>query len=323
MNLAHVHLLLNHVPTVGFGVGLGLLVLSLVGRSHDDLKRASLMVLFVVAILTIPVFFSGKAAETVVRASAVNPPARVLLSAIQRHEDAALIAFALMEITGAFAWLALWQWRGHKRLPQWNLALVLLLSIATFGLMARAATIGGDINHPEIRDAREVETPAGEIPDAAAGLGTARAIGSWVVDHSWVWPTAETLHFIGLSLLFAVVLVVDLRLLGMGKRIPVSAVSQLLPLGALGLGVNLITGTLFFLGRPEQYTGNVMFFWKIMLVVIAGVNDLYLMLCPESWAAGPGGQAPLNAKIFAASGIALWIGVLFSGHMLPFIGNAF
>ena len=56
MNLAHVHLLLNHVPTVGFGVGLGLLVLSLVGSSHDDLKRASLMVLFVVAILTIPTF---------------------------------------------------------------------------------------------------------------------------------------------------------------------------------------------------------------------------------------------------------------------------
>ena len=121
MNLAHVHLLLNHVPTVGFGVGLGLLVLSLVGRSHDDLKRASLLVLFGAAILSIPTFFSGKAAETVVLASAPNPAPHVLLSTMQRHEDAALIAFTLMEITGAFAWLALWQWRGRKRLPEWNL----------------------------------------------------------------------------------------------------------------------------------------------------------------------------------------------------------
>ena len=165
--------------------------------------------------------------------------------------------------------------------------------------------------------------PPGEVPGAAAVSGTSQAIGSWVVDHTWVWPTAEALHFIGLSLLFVAVLVVDLRLLGVGTRIPVSTVSQLLPLGALGLAVNLITGTLFFLARPEQYTGNVMFFWKVMLVVIAGVNDLYLLLYREAWAAGAGGEAPLGAKLFAASGIALWIGVLFSGHMLPFIGNAF
>ncbi len=252
MNLAHVHLLLNHVPTVGFGVGLGLLVLSVVGRSHDDLKRASLLVLFVAAILSIPTFFSGKAAETVVLASAANPAPHLLLSTIQRHEDAALIAFTLMEITGAFAWLALWQWRTRKRLPEWNLSVVFLLSIVTFGLMARAATIGGEINHSEIRAAVQAGTPAGESPDPAAVSGTARAIGSWVVDHSWVWPTAETLHFVGLSLLFAAVLLVDLRLLGVGTRIPVSTVSQLLPVGALGLGVNLITGTLFFLGRPEH-----------------------------------------------------------------------
>jgi hypothetical protein len=329
VNLAHVHLLLNHVPTVGFGIGLGLLVLSLVGRSHDDLKRASLIVLFVVAILTIPTFLSGTAAEAVLRGTGVDPafPPGVLPSAIRRHEDAALLALVFMEITGGFAWLALWQWRGRARLPQWNLSVVLLLSIVTFGLMARASTIGGDISHPEIRALQEVVgvqgTTAAETPNAAATSGTARAIGSFISDHSWVWPTAESLHFIGLSLLFAVVLVVDLRLLGVGKRIPFSAVSQLLPLGMLGFGVNLITGMLFFLTLPGQYTGNIMFLWKVMLIVIAGVNDLYLMLCPESWAVGAGDDAPLNAKIFAASGIFLWIGVLFSGHMLPFIGNAF
>ena len=326
MNLAHVHLLLNHVPTVGFGIGLGLLALSLVAGSHDDLKRASLILLFVVAILTIPAFFSGKAAEAVLGGTGEDPafPPGVLPSAILRHEDAALLAFTLMEITGVFAWLALWQWRGSARLPRWNLSVVLLLSIVTFGLMARAATIGGDINHPEIRAVQEVVgTQAGADAAAPAVSGTARAIGSWVSDRTWAWPALESLHFIGLSLLFTVVLLVDLRLLGVGKRIPFSAVSQLLPLGLLGFGVNLITGTLFFLAAPNQYTANIMFLWKVMLIVIAGVNDLYLMLCPESWAAAAGDDAPMNAKIFAASGILLWFGVLFSGHMLPFIGNAF
>ena len=329
MNLAHVHLLLNHVPTVGFGVGLGLLVLSLVNQSHDDLKRASLMMLFVVAILTIPTFLSGAAAEAVLRGAIPDGalPPGVLPGAIRRHEDAALLAFAFMEITGGFAWLALWQWRGRGRLPRWNQSVVVLLSILTFGLMARAATMGGDIHHPEIRAVQEraaaLETAADAGPDAVAASGTARAIGAWVSDHTWVWPTAETLHFIGLCLLFAVVLVVDLRLLGIGKRIPFTAVAQLLPLGMLGFGLNLLTGMLFFLALPAQYTGNIMFLWKFILVVLAGFNDLYLMLCPASWAVGAGGDAPPNAKIFAASGILLWLGVLFSGHMLPFIGNAF
>ena len=132
MNLAHVHLLLNHVPTVGFGVGLGLLVLSLVGKSHDDLKRASLVVLFVVAILTIPTYFTGAAAEALLHGlgkGAACPPG-VLPSAIRRHEDAALLGLAFMEITGCFAWLALWQWHGRTRLRPWNLRAVRFLSIA-------------------------------------------------------------------------------------------------------------------------------------------------------------------------------------------------
>ena len=47
----------------------------------------------------------------------------------------------------------------------------------------------------------------------------------------------------------------------------------LLPLGMLGFGVNLITGMLFFLALPAQYTGNIMFLWKFILVVLAGFND--------------------------------------------------
>ncbi len=74
---------------------------------------------------------------------------------------------------------------------------------------------------------------------------------------------------------------------------------------------------------PRSTSANSMFLWKFILVVLAGFNDLYLMLCPASWAVGAGDDAPPNAKIFAASGILLWMGVLFSGHMLPFIGNDF
>ena len=47
----------------------------------------------------------------------------------------------------------------------------------------------------------------------------------------WLWPMLETLHFIGLSLLFATVGLFDLRVLGLGKGIPPSTLHRLIPIG--------------------------------------------------------------------------------------------
>src|SRR5258708_2687222 len=218
-----------------------------------------------------------------------------------------------MEALGAFAWLGLWQDRRLGRLPGWNLAVVLLLTVATLALMIRAANIGGEIRHPEIR--------AAEAPTAQSQWG--REVGMVVTDHSWTWPTCETLHFIGLSLLLGIVLLVDLRMLGVMKNVSFASVHRLLPWAILGFGLNLVTGTLFFVGMPGQYIGNVSFYWKIALVMLAGVNALYFTIFDDPWELGPGDDAPLTAKIIAASAMILWVGVMYCGSMLPFLGNSF
>ncbi len=312
-NPAHVHLLLNHVPTIGFGLALAIFVLAQ-ARKNDDLKRVALAMFFGVAVVAIATYLSGAAGEAVVR-----DLSDVSQTAIRAHEDAALLAFVFMEITGFFAWLALWQWRRVSQLAGWTLPAVVVLSVVTFGLMARAAQLGSEIHHPEIRSAEVGTVTESEGP----ATGAARSIGLFVTGHTWVWPTSETLHFVGLSMLFTVVLIVDLRMLGMAKRVPYSAVYQLLPIGMLGFGINLITGLLFFLGTPEQYVNNKVFFWKMVFVVLGGLNVAYFMLLDEVWAVQAGDDAPLTSKIAAASAIFLWVAVLFCGHMLPFIGNAF
>ena len=81
--------------------------------------------------------------------------------------------------------------------------------------------------------------------------------------------------------------------------------------------------TLYFLAAPGQYVNNVEFHRKIVLIVIAGFNVLYFMLVDEGWTMGPDDNAPLRTKIAAASAVVLWIGILYYGHMLPFLGNAF
>jgi uncharacterized membrane protein len=313
-NSAHLHVVLNHVPTIGFCVGLVIFLIGL-ARRHDSLKRTGLTVFFVVANVSIATYVTGVGAEELIR----DRPG-VSAMAIRAHEDAALLAFAFMETTGFFAWLALWQWRRIPRqTPRATLPVVLVLSVVTFALMANAANLGGEINHAEIRAASAAATA---VPDGEA-TGVARSIGMFVAGESWVWPACETIHFVGLCMLFSVVLIVDLRMLGMIKSVSYAAVFQLLPLGMLGFGLNLITGMLFFIGNPGQYVHNVMFFWKIVLVMLGGFNVLYFTLDHEPWEVGAGDDAPLTAKIAAASAMFLWAAVLFCGHMLPFLGDAF
>jgi len=62
MNPAHLHLVLNHFPTIGFAVGLGLLAVA-IALKKDELKRASLVVLFLAALITIATYLTGNAAH--------------------------------------------------------------------------------------------------------------------------------------------------------------------------------------------------------------------------------------------------------------------
>jgi uncharacterized membrane protein len=320
MNLAHVHLLLNHFPTVGMIFGIGLFIVALMTKS-DHLKSASLVIFFGIALLSIPTFASGTAARL-----ALEHTPEVSIPMIETHETAAFEALAVMELTGALAWMGLWQRRRLSRFPQATLSAVLVAGLVSFGLMGRAADFGGEIRHPEIREAPNVAAgPTSATVEAApAKPPLARVIGDAMVNLKWGWPASETVHFIGLSLLFGVVLLVDLRMLGFLKAIPYSALHRLLPWGMLGFGINVLTGMLFFIGAPPDfYVNNPVFIWKLALILIAGANALYFTVFEHAWNVGSGDTPPVAAKVAAASGILLWVGVIFCGQMLPFFGHSF
>jgi len=347
MDLAHIHLLLNHFPTIGFLIGGGLFLLSLIMNS-DDLKLGSLVVLLGIALISIPTYMSGNGAQDVIKS--MPGVSRTLIEA---HEGAALVAMVFMLATGAFAWLALWQFRRLTHVPKWNLSVILALTVVTFALMTRASNLGGEIRHEEIRSkpgkgtvapaavsaAAAAAVPAASpavVPAAAAAAapaaaadaddqpqGLARKVGFFVTDRPWMWPTCETLHFVGLSLLLGVVLVVDLRVLGFMRGVSFQSLHRLLPWAAIGFGINIGTGMLFFVGIPGQYTKNPAFYWKIGLAMLAALNAVYFTVLDQPWSLGPKEDAPLAAKIAAGSAMLLWLGVLYFGSMLPFIGNSF
>ena len=302
MNLAHLHLLLNHLPTVGLGIALGLLLASLLKKS-EDLQQASFVAFFLIGLLAIPAYLTGSAAQYVLK----NQPA-VSQQVMAAHQDAALLALILLEITGLVAWIALW------RFQRWHQTGVLVLAIVTFGLMASAANIGGHIRHPEI-------LAAGAAAPAPGWPRTAAAGAALILDHPWVWPICEVFHFVGLCMLFGGVLLVNLRLLGFVKGVPFADVKQFLPWAMAGLVINIVTGMLFFLAAPEQYTQNPAFAWKIGLILIAGVTLLYPTMSDRAGRLTPNDRAPLIGRIIAAGSICLWIGVIFLGRFLPYLGS--
>jgi uncharacterized membrane protein len=302
VNGAHLHLLLNHIPTVAFGVAVALFLGGLIKKS-EDLTQAGFVAFFLNALLAIPAYVSGNAAEYILR-DQPGMSAEVLAA----HQNAAAFGLIFMEMTGLVAWFALW------RFHRWVIPALLALSVATFVLMARAANLGGGIRHPEIL-AGEPALGGGGWPEFAA-MGTA-----FIVNHPWVWPICEILHFVGLCLLFGVALLVNLRMLGFIGGVAFADINRLLPWAVIGLVVNIITGMLFFLAAPDQYTQNAAFGWKIGLIVAAGATLLYPIVSDEIRLLQRDAPVSIVARCVAAGSIGLWIAVIFLGRFLPYIGS--
>ena len=305
-NAPHWHLLLNHFPSIGTVIALALLLTSLYLKS-EELKRTSLVLFVLMALCAIPTYITGAATGW-----AIGGVDGISMDMIAVHQDAALLAFTTMGLTGCFSWLALWQYRRFSGALNWNIWVVLVLAILSVGFMTQTGSLGGDINHPEIRLGEEMIAGSAE-------MGRTAAIRAMLNQTAWLWPALEAAHFLGMAILFGVVLLVSLRVLGVARSLSFAAVHRLLPLGVLGLLINVVTGMLFFIGDSGRYVEIDAFFWKMALIVIGGVAALYFTMFDRPWSLRGGDNAALATKVMAAGTILLWTGVLLLGRFLPYL----
>jgi hypothetical protein len=302
----HWHMLLNHFPSVGTVVAMVLLLSSFYVKSND-LKRAGLVTFVVIALLAIPTYVTGGATRR-----ALEGTEGISTDLIAAHQDAATLAFIALVITGWLSWFALWQYRRFSQPYRWTIPVVVLLGLVTLFLMVGAGSIGGTINHPEI-------LTGAESVFEARNSWTADVAG-WIIDSAVVWPTLEALHFMGMAILFGVVLLVAIRVLGIVKSMPFSAMHRLLPLGVFGFMINVVTGMLFFVADYTRYaTMTNSFFPKMALIVIGGIAVLYFTMFEKPWELKPGDNAPVTAKVVAIATVLLWSGVIIYGRLLPYL----
>ena len=145
-------------------------------------------------------------------------------------------------------------------------------------------------------------------------------IGEFMRDSMWAWPIFESLHFMGMSLLAGTIVIFDLRLLGFARAVPVGALHRLIPVGIAGFLLNLTTGICFICAFPDQYLFNAAFRWKVLFILVAGLNVLffYTRVFQRLEAMSENTPPPLPARIVGGVSLGAWVGVMATGRLITF-----
>jgi len=140
-----------------------------------------------------------------------------------------------------------------------------------------------------------------------------------MVVNKWWWATMLVMHFVGLSLIIGVVGAINLRIIGFAKELPFGPLHRLLPLALIGLGINVVTGMLAFIGMPAYYAADIAFWFKLAALMLLGLNAAVFYLTGifhHVERLAPGEDATLSAKLVAASALVLWFTVIISGRYI-------
>lgn len=147
VNWAHVHLMINHFPVIGIFLAIPLLLYGVQAKS-EEIKKTGLGAFVLLALLTIPVYFTGEAAGDFIKNK--NLPG-VTEGVIGSHEEAADLSLTLMETLGIASLAGLFFARRSGAVPKWLIVVVLIMSLATAVVTGYTANLGGQIRHTEIR----------------------------------------------------------------------------------------------------------------------------------------------------------------------------
>ena len=157
--------------------------------------------------------------------------------------------------------------------------------------------------------------------NSAAHAVEATGLGRMMRESMWAFPIVETIHIGAFAIVVGSIIVLDLRLVGLSRRIPVSRLaSHVLPFTIGAFVVAALSGLTMFTAHAADYLGNGVFMLKMGLILAAGVNAALLhvgaMRAAEAWDtdAGP----PERVRVAAAVSILLWLGVIACGRFLAY-----
>jgi hypothetical protein len=136
------------------------------------------------------------------------------------------------------------------------------------------------------------------------------------------YPFLLTSHVVSMCVFLGLVIMMDLRLAGLGFRQTRFSELQrrLFPWQMFGLVITSASGLLLFYGQPTRYYGKALFWLKLVLMALAGVNAMYCHLTTYRSVARWDTERvlPSGAKVAGVLSLILWAGVVVFGRLTAY-----
>lgn len=150
----------------------------------------------------------------------------------------------------------------------------------------------------------------------------ASAFATWVRESGslWAYPTILMLHTFGLGILVGANAVVDLRVLGFARGIPLAPLRRLFRIMWVGFAINAVTGTVLFVADASTKITQPVFLVKLVFVVL-GVITIGLLeaaLYRDS-ARVESGIVSTRGKLLASSSLFIWAGAITAGRLMAYL----
>ncbi|WHS62935.1 DUF6644 family protein [Pseudomonas sp. G2-4] len=164
-------------------------------------------------------------------------------------------------------------------------------------------------------------TQAGSDPQGWLDRLGDSSLGLAMRSELWLYPLVEVVHIIGFSVLVGAVLMFDLRLLGLSKELPVTALARhLLTWAVAALLLIVPAGLMMFSAHPHDFAGNGVFLLMLSLIAAAGINaamfHIGIYRSVRHW--NTHATAPGLARAQAIVSMLLWIAVILCGRLLAY-----
>jgi hypothetical protein len=154
-------------------------------------------------------------------------------------------------------------------------------------------------------------------------------VSEWVATSDLGYPILLAIHSMGMATVVGLLVLLDLRVLGFAKAVPIAAFRALMPLAWIGFALNLVSGTLLFMSTATHMVSNWPFLSKMASICLGGVVSwaLWRNLIASGWAAPVGdgtGVAGGNstARVLAIASIVVWLAAILFGRLIAYVLDA-
>lgn len=147
------------------------------------------------------------------------------------------------------------------------------------------------------------------------------AFSTWLLSSNsiWVYPTVLTLHTFGMMVLVGAALMIDLRLLGFARAVPLQSLERLFRIMWGAFALNAFTGSMLFIADAVRRGPQLIFWTKLALVGIGLATAVMIKRGSFSEAAEPmiiSGAA----KRLAVVSLLAWSAAITAGRLLAYVG---